>query len=280
MMTPSMDVSIHCDDLVIIEINISNLTTVKEIIHQVICSRRSMAPSIDLDFDDCILSVHDGSKLRLLSKESILFSVLKSISGELLTSNLKLTASGFRAKAIDALQTVTDHNYLIEKKTLELRYLVSSTGSKLPPDFASAAQLAKKDLSSVQDNLYSKTPLEITSSSRSSSSSSSSSSMTDISLRSNTTVYEILLKKYITFSSEVGEALRAEKSEINDEMRHLIEVAEGRLLMPLQFYSNCWTYLFNFHFLLNTSPFALQNHCSRGIFCCFSQQLPNTILRN
>jgi hypothetical protein len=231
MMAPSMDVSIHCDDLVIIEINISNLTTVKEIIHQVICSRRSMAPSIDLDFDDCILSVHDGSKLRLLSKESILYSVLKSMSGELLTSNLKLTASGFRAKAIDALQTVNDHNYLIEKKTLELRYLVSSTGSKLPPDFASAAQLTKKDLSSVQDNLYTKTPLEITSSS-------SSSSMTDISLRSNRTVYEVLLKKYITFSSEVGEVLRAEKSESNDEMRHLIEVAEGTLLMPVQFRSD------------------------------------------
>jgi hypothetical protein len=230
MMAPSMDVSIHCDDLVIIEINISNLTTVKEIIHQVICSRRSMAPSIDLDFDDCILSVHDGSKLRLLSKESILFSVLKSMSGELLTSNLKLTASGFRAKAIDALQTVNDHNYLIEKKTLELRYLVSSTGSKLPPDFASAAQLKKKDLSSVQDNLFSKTPLEITSSS--SSSSSSSSNMTDISLRNKTTVYEVLLKKYITFSSEVGEVLRAEKSQSNDEMRHLIEVAEGTLWMP------------------------------------------------
>jgi hypothetical protein len=234
MMAPSMDVSIHCDDLVIIEINISNLTTVKEIIHQVICSRRSMAPSIDLDFDDCILSVHDGSKLRLLSKESILYSVLKSMTGELLTSNLKLTASGFRAKAIDALQTVNDHNYLIEKKTLELRYLVSSTGSKLPPDFASAAQLTKKDLSSVQDNLYTKTPLEITSSS----SSSSSSSMTDISLRSNRTVYEVLLKKYITFSSEVGEVLRAEKSESNDEMRHLIEVAEGTLLMPVQFRSD------------------------------------------
>lgn len=247
MIAPSMDVSIHCDDLVIIEINISNLTTVKEIIYQVICSRRSMAPSIDLDFDDCILSVHDGSKLRLLSKESVLFSVLKAISGEFLTSNLKLTASGFRAKAIDALQTVNDHNYLIEKKTLELRYLVSSTGSKLPPDFASTAQLKNKDLSGVQDNLFSKTTLEITNSSSSnsgssnsgSSSSSSSSSMTDISLHRKITLYETLLMKYITFSSDVGEALRAEKSESNDEMRHLIEVAEGMFLMLLQYYSNC-----------------------------------------
>lgn len=231
MIALSMDVSIHCDDLVIIEINISNLTTVKEIIHQVICSRRSMAPSIDLDFDDCILSVHDGSKLRLLSKESVLFAVLKPISGEALPSNLKLTASGFRAKAIDALQTVNDHNYLIEKKTLELRYLVSSTASKLPPDFASAAQLKKKDVSSIQDILSSKTSLECTSSSGS-----SSSSMTDISLRNKATLYEVLLKKYIAFSSDIAEVLRAENSETNDEMRHLIEVAEGMLLRPPQFY--------------------------------------------
>ena len=234
MIALSMDVSIHCDDLVIIEINISNLTTVKEIIHQVICSRRSMAPSIDLDFDDCILSVHDGSKLRLLSKESVLFAVLKPISGQALPSNLKLTASGFRAKAIDALQTVNDHNYLIEKKTLELRYLVSSTASKLPPDFASAAQLKKKDVSSIQDILSSKTSLECTSSSGSSSS--SSSSMTDISLRNKATLYEVLLKKYIAFSSDIAEVLRAENSETNDEMRHLIEVAEGMLLMPPQFH--------------------------------------------
>ena len=232
MIALSMDVSIHCDDLVIIEINISNLTTVKEIIHQVICSRRSMAPSIDLDFDDCILSVHDGSKLRLLSKESVLFAVLKPISGQALPSNLKLTASGFRAKAIDALQTVNDHNYLIEKKTLELRYLVSSTASKLPPDFASAAQLKKKDVSSIQDILSSKTSLECTSSSGSS----SSSSMTDISLRNKATLYEVLLKKYIAFSSDIAEVLRAENSETNDEMRHLIEVAEGMLLMPPQFH--------------------------------------------
>jgi hypothetical protein len=231
MIALSMDVSIHCDDLVIIEINISNLTTVKEIIHQVICSRRSMSPSIDLDFDDCILSVHDGSKLRLLSKESVLFAVLKPISGQALPSNLKLTASGFRAKAIDALQTVNDHNYLIEKKTLELRYLVSSTASKLPPDFASAAQLKKKDVSSIQDILSSKTSLECTSSSGNSS---SSSSMTDISLRNKATLYEVLLKKYIAFSSDIAEVLRAENSETNDEMRHLIEVAEGMLLMPLQ----------------------------------------------
>ena len=192
-----------------------------------------MAPSIDLDFDDCILSVHDGSKLRLLSKESVLFAVLKPISGQALPSNLKLTASGFRAKAIDALQTVNDHNYLIEKKTLELRYLVSSTASKLPPDFASAAQLKKKDVSSIQDILSSKTSLECTSSSGNSS---SSSSMTDISLRNKATLYEVLLKKYIAFSSDIAEVLRAENSETNDEMRHLIEVAEGMLLMPPQFH--------------------------------------------
>lgn len=191
-----------------------------------------MAPSIDLDFDDCILSVHDGSKLRLLSKESVLFAVLKPISGQALPSNLKLTASGFRAKAIDALQTVNDHNYLIEKKTLELRYLVSSTASKLPPDFASAAQLKKKDVSSIQDILSSKTSLECTSSSGNS----SSSSMTDISLRNKATLYEVLLKKYIAFSSDIAEVLRAENSETNDEMRHLIEVAEGMLLMPPQFH--------------------------------------------
>ena len=191
-----------------------------------------MAPSIDLDFDDCILSVHDGSKLRLLSKESVLFAVLKPISGQALPSNLKLTASGFRAKAIDALQTVNDHNYLIEKKTLELRYLVSSTASKLPPDFASAAQLKKKDVSSIQDILSSKTSLECTSSSGNS----SSSSMTDISLRNKATLYEVLLKKYIAFSSDIAEVLRAENSETNDEMRHLIEVAEGMLKMPPQFH--------------------------------------------
>lgn len=224
MIASSMDVSIHCDDLVVIEINISHLTRVKEIIHQVICSRRSMAPSIDLEFDACILSVHDGSKLRLLSKESVLFSLLKPANGDIFTSALKFTASGFRAKAIDALQTLNDHNYLIEKKSLELRYLVSSAGSKLPPDFASAAQPKKNEIVPTQDNLYTIPPLE--------SASSSSSSMTDIIQRKKTSLYEVILKKYVTFSSEVGEVLRAEKSESNGEMKRLIELAEGVSFMP------------------------------------------------
>jgi hypothetical protein len=222
MTMSSMDVSIHCDDHVIIEINISQLTRAKEVIHQVICSRRSMIPPIDLDFDGCVLSVHDGAKLRLLSKESILFSVLTVKNGQSSITN-KVIASGFRSKALEALRSTNDFNYLIEKKSLELRYLVSSGGSRLPPDLSSALRVTGESFDPSQINTDNHNLLL-----RSHGDSSSSGTSDSIGRPSNLSLSEFLSDKFNIFAAEVGDVLRAEKRNVSSSQKVLVEAAEGR----------------------------------------------------
>ena len=127
-----MDVKIHCDDNVCIDINISNLTKAEEIIHQVICLRRSMSPSVDLDFKNCILCLDIESSRRVLSRESILLTLLMSPDKKSFRQSYRITASGFRTKAAELQQAINEQRYLIESKTLELRYLTASAESRLP----------------------------------------------------------------------------------------------------------------------------------------------------
>ena len=127
-----MDVTIHCDDDVCIEINISNITKAEEIVYQVICLRRSMSPSIDLDFQKCILCLDIETSRRVLSRESILLSLLMSPDKKSVRQSYRITASGFRTKAAELQQLINEQRYLIESKTLELRYLTLSAGSRLP----------------------------------------------------------------------------------------------------------------------------------------------------
>ena len=186
-----------------------------------------MIPPIDLDFDSCVLSVHDGTKLRLLSKESILFSVLTVKNGQSSVTN-KVIASGFRSKALEALRSTNDFNYLIEKKSLELRYLVSSGGSRLPPDLTSALRVTGEG--------FDPSPLNTDDPNLLLRSHGGSSSSNSIARPSNLSLSAFLSEKFNVFSTEIGEVLRAEKRNISKSQRALIEAAEGGLSLTIIVY--------------------------------------------
>lgn len=187
-----------------------------------------MIPPIDLDFDGCVLSVHDGAKLCLLSKESILFSVLTVKNCQSSTTN-KVIASGFRSKALEAIRSTNDFNYLIEKKSLELRYLVSSGGSRLPSDLTSALRVTGESFDPSQVNIDN--PNLLIRSHENSSGNSNS-----IARPSHLSLSEFLREKFNIFSSEVGEVLRAEKRNISSTQRVLIETAEGNPSLTITTY--------------------------------------------
>lgn len=221
-----MDVTIHCDDLVPIDINISDLTRAREVIHQVVSSRRLMTPSIKLDFDDCIISIDDGVRIRLLSRESIVLSALTPKDEQSSHLDLKITASGFRAKAIQSIQSAGQSNYLIEKKTLELRYLLLTSGSNLMSGASSPLRLTSVDANETQDEYL---PRSCSSNSSSYSSSHSSNRVVASAPDSpyQTSFSNFLLQKYLTFSTQIKQFLIVEKSLLNGGQRPILDAAEG-----------------------------------------------------
>ena len=190
MIPSTMDVTLHCDDDVCIEINISNLTKAEEIIHQVISLRRSMSPSLDLDFQECILCLEIGTSRRILSRESILLSLLIAPGKKSLQQAYRITASGFRMKTAVLLRSINDQRYLIERKTLELRYLTASAGSRLPSDLAPPLQITNYETDTVHDT----------------NTSSSSKSCSDSRLHGSN-LSRCILQKYEEFVNEVREIL-------------------------------------------------------------------------
>ena len=228
MKSTSMDITIHCDDLILININISDLTRAREVIHQVVSSRRLMSPSVNLDFDDCIISIDDGVRVRLLSRESIVLLALAPKDEQFPDLDYKITASGFRAKAIQSIQSAGKSNYLIEKKTLELRYLLLISGSNIPSDLSSPSRLINFDASEIQDDYI---PRSGSSSSSSSSSSSHSDNnrmfSNDNHSRCQTSFSNFLLQKYLTFSTQVEQFLAVEKTCVDNRKRPTLDAAEG-----------------------------------------------------
>ena len=242
MNSTSMDITIHCDDLILININISDLTRAREVIHQVVSSRRLMTPSVNLDFDDCIISIDDSVRVRLLSRESIVLLALAPKDEQSPDLEYKITASGFRAKAIQSIQSAGKINYLIEKKTLELRYLLLTSGSNEPSDMSSPSRLINFDASEIQDDYISRSGSSSNSSSSSSSTSSSSSSTSSSSSshsdnnhilandnhsRCQTSFSNFLLQKYLTFSTQVEQFLAVEKTCVDVRKRPTLDAAEG-----------------------------------------------------
>ena len=235
MNSTSMDITIHCDDLILININISDLTRAREVIHQVVSSRRLMTPSVNLDFDDCIISIDDSVRVRLLSRESIVLLALAPKDEQSPDLEYKITASGFRAKAIQSIQSAGKINYLIEKKTLELRYLLLTSGSNEPSDMSSPSRLINFDASEIQDDYISRSGSSSNSSSSSSTSSSSSSSHSDNNhilandnhSRCQTSFSNFLLQKYLTFSTQVEQFLAVEKTCVDVRKRPTLDAAEG-----------------------------------------------------
>ena len=226
MKTSSMDITIHCDDLILININISDLTRAREVIHQVVSSRRLMSPSVNLDFDDCIISIDDGVRVRLLSRESIVLLALAPKDEQSPDLDYKITASGFRAKAIQSIQSAGKSNYLIEKKTLELRYLLLISGSNVSSDMSSPSRLINFDASEIQDDYILRSGI---SSSSSSSSHSDNNRLlaNDNHFRCQTSFSNFLLQKYLTFSTQVEQFLAVEKTCVDIRKRPTLDAAEG-----------------------------------------------------
>jgi hypothetical protein len=236
----SMDVTIHCDDLVPIDINISDLTRAREVIHQVVSSRRLMTPSVNLDFDDCIISIDDGVRIRLLSRESIVLSALAPKGEQSSDLDLKITASGFRAKAIQSIQSAGQSNYLIEKKTLELRYLLLTSGSSIMSGVSSPLRLTTADANEIQDEYI---PRSTSSNSSSYNSSSHSSNRLVASAPDSpyqTSFSNFLLQKYLTFSTQIEQFLKVEKARIDNGNRPILDAAEGNnVSMPFSLACCC-----------------------------------------
>ena len=194
-----------------------------------------MTPSVNLDFDDCIISIDDSVRVRLLSRESIVLLALAPKDEQSPDLEYKITASGFRAKAIQSIQSAGKINYLIEKKTLELRYLLLTSGSNEPSDMSSPSRLINFDASEIQDDYISRSGSSSNSSSSSSTSSSSSSSHSDNNhilandnhSRCQTSFSNFLLQKYLTFSTQVEQFLAVEKTCVDVRKRPTLDAAEG-----------------------------------------------------
>jgi hypothetical protein len=120
------DVSVTCDDGVSILVSVSDSTTVREILQQVIVARKSMSPSLTLTMEECAMSLDNGGSFRLLSLES---KILSSQNPTKMSSvGFKITVFGYRSKAEEVLQSQKVHDYLVNKAALELRYLIQSKG--------------------------------------------------------------------------------------------------------------------------------------------------------
>lgn len=197
-----------------------------------------MTPSVNLDFDDCIISIDDGVGIRLLSRESIVLSALAPKDEQSSHLDLKITASGFRAKAIQSIQSAGQSNYLIEKKTLELRYLLLTSRSNIMSGASPPLRLAGVDANDIQDEYI---PRSINSNSSSYSSSSHSSnrlvaSSPDSSYQ--TSFSNFLLQKYLTFSTQIEQFLKVEKSRVDIRKRPILDAAEGNTF-SLAYYCCC-----------------------------------------
>jgi hypothetical protein len=136
MVESLIDVSVTCDDGVSILVSVSDSTTAREILQQVIVARKSMSPSLTLSMEECAMSLDNGGPVRLLSLDS---KILSSQEPTKKSSVLfKITVFGYRSKAREVLQSQKVHDYLVSKAALELRYLIQSKGGLDQPDISYA----------------------------------------------------------------------------------------------------------------------------------------------
>jgi hypothetical protein len=131
-----IDVSVTCDDGVSILVSVSESTTAREILQQVIVARKSMNPSLTLLMEECAMSLDNGGAVRLLSLDSKILSSQKTTKKS--TVVFKITVFGYRSKAEEVLQSQRVHDYLVSKAALELRYLIQSKGGLDQPDISYA----------------------------------------------------------------------------------------------------------------------------------------------
>lgn len=113
-----MDVTVHCDDGVSFQVKVSQKRTASNLISQIISIRKASSPIVHLDLQDCVLSLkdkHDETSVHHLESSANLYP--------LLSKTKVITAVGFRSKIAQDLHRQHNHEFLVEKKSLELNYL-------------------------------------------------------------------------------------------------------------------------------------------------------------
>lgn len=202
-----MNVTVFCDDDVSIVVNITNRTKAEEVIRQIITLRRSMTALADVETDECTLSIDAEGSRQLLSRKSLLMSLLTSPPIAPLQPAYRITALGFRAKAAALSRAAKDHRYLIERKMLELQHLAAAHGSQLSSQLAPLLQIADSSCRIAPDTDADNNKSSSSSSSNKHYKNFSSSESDDFS--PGVSIYGDLQKNYDDFALNVRKALAA-----------------------------------------------------------------------